>query len=119
MEQTSTMTIVTAIEKDADEVKTVLTIDWTGMTPEMYRALATPTLVIKRQGEYRRGKKIPSADTIVAKDNLPGSRHGMTLEQAASSMNLEQKKAFAAQLAAMIAKETPAEPEAPKMAKKA
>jgi len=108
METTSTITIVTAVNKSAAEQKTVLKINWGGMTEEMYRALATPTLVIKRQGEYRRNEKIPTGDEIMAKDNLPGTRHGMTLEQAVSSMTTEQKQALAKQLAEMIAQEAKA-----------
>jgi hypothetical protein len=116
MDKTSTITIVTAKEKGAPEVKTVLKINWDGMNEEFYRALATPTLIIKRQGEYRR-KGIPASDEILARDNLPGTRHGMTLEQAVTSMSTEQKQALAKQLAEMIAAEAKAaKPEAKKVA---
>jgi hypothetical protein len=105
MSKVNTITIVTAVKKGAPEQKTVLRVNFEGMTEAMYQALATPTLVIKRQGEYRRGEKVPTSDEIMAKDNLPGTRHGMTLEQAVTSMSTEQKQALAKQLAEMIAAE--------------
>jgi hypothetical protein len=99
-----TFTVLTRVNKNAKEEKSVVTLDFTGLNQEGFMALAAPTLIIKAQGEWRRSKTIPPAVTIVAKDNLPGTRHGMTLEQARAMMTLEQKKELAKQLAEDIAK---------------
>src|SRR5258708_35772844 len=52
--------------------RTALTIDWTGCTLEDLKPAAAQTLVINRQGQYRRTKNIPQVDTIKAKDVLSG-----------------------------------------------
>ena len=91
----STFVVATKVDKTAQAVQTSITIDWTGMTEEMYRALATPTLVIKRQGEYRTKGSVPATDTIVAKDNLPGVRSApLTPQQALAALPLAERIAM-------------------------
>ena len=113
-----TYTVVTRLTKHSPEVKTVVTLDFAGLSTEQWALLAAPTLIIKAQGEWRRNESIPANVTLVAKDNLPGTR-GMTLEQARAMMTLEQKQVLAKQLMEDIAKAEREAAEAAKVAKKA
>ncbi len=77
-----TFKVSTRTNEDADPKETVITIVWDGCTDGVIRALARQSLIIKRQGQYRKNG-VPEADEVHAKDYAPGTRHaGMTPEQA-------------------------------------
>lgn len=57
-------TASTKLHKDAQPVKTVLTLDWSNMDRAALIALATKPAVIARQADYRAEGTIPEADTV-------------------------------------------------------
>lgn len=53
-------TVKTKLNKDdKNPVITVLTLDWSGATVEALQGPAADTLIINKQGQWRRAKKIP------------------------------------------------------------
>lgn len=64
----------TRMNKDADSVKTNLTIDWEGCTEDDLRAMAQQALIVKLQGSWRKNG-IPTGDhTVKAADYKVGVR---------------------------------------------
>lgn len=71
---TTAIEVDTRASKDADSIKTNLTIDWDGMTEEDLRALAQQQLIVKLQGAWRKNG-IPEGDhTVKASDYKVGVR---------------------------------------------
>ena len=70
----TSLTVSTKVTKDAEApIKTDLTINWEGMTPEDIRAMAQAALVVKWQAKARQDG-IPTACTINATDYRVGTR---------------------------------------------
>ena len=65
--------VSTKARKDAPAIKTNLTINWDGMTPEEMRELAQAGIVIKWQAD-KRENGIPTEETINAVDYKVGNR---------------------------------------------
>ena len=59
--------------KDAEAVKTDLTLDWTGMELEDLQALAQQALVVKLQGQWRKNG-IPAEVAVIVTDHKVGTR---------------------------------------------
>lgn len=69
----ATYNVNTKQDKDSHAVRTALTIDFTGATPEILQEIATSAIVIKWQGQVRKNG-IPSQASIKAIDYRPGTR---------------------------------------------
>lgn len=67
-------TIETKANKEAEAVKTELTIDWDGMTEDDIRALAQQALIVKLQSGWRKNGIPAGAVTIKAVDHKVGVR---------------------------------------------
>lgn len=93
-----TYDVDTKQDKDSTEAKrTVVTVDFTGATPEQIEALAVRTLIITRQSAWRRNGSIPAKDTIMVKD--AGTRTAFvatpeSLAAKASSMSAAERAAL-------------------------
>jgi hypothetical protein len=70
--QTNT-NVQTRPEAGKEAVTTNLTIDWEGMTEDDLRALAQQSLIVKLQGQWRRGV-IPTELTVKAIEHKVGVR---------------------------------------------
>src|SRR5258705_3032836 len=73
--------------------KTTLTVVWDGASEDGVKALALQALVVKLQGSFR-NKGIPEQLTVNVKDNLPGTRHQMTAEEAFASLSEADRAAL-------------------------
>lgn len=96
----ATFTVNTKPDKDGKPVQTKLTIDFTGVSPEVLQEIATSAIVIKWQGQVRKNG-IPAEAAIKAVDYRPGVRLAQTpptMEQLVSLMTPEQKQALLAKL---------------------
>ncbi len=69
----TTTTISTKPEAGAESVKTEITFNWDGVSPEEIQAIAQRALVVKVQGGYRKNG-IPATDTVNVSDHKPGVR---------------------------------------------
>ena len=69
----ATYNVNTKQDKDSHAVRTALTIDFTGATPEILQEIATSAIVIKWQGQVRKNG-IPATASIKAIDYRPGTR---------------------------------------------
>ena len=92
--------ISTKVDKDADAVRTDLTIDLTGLTQDDVAEYACMHLVVKRQDTYRRAGKIPAKDTFVVPK--PGVRTAESVEDRIARMTPEEKAALIASLQAQM-----------------
>jgi len=91
MAMTTVRKVSTRQDADSGEKWTQITFDWTGVTEAHYRAMAETYLTIRKQTEWRK-KGIPSAVTVKVLDNVPGTRHQMTIEEAFAQMTPEQRQ---------------------------
>src|SRR5882672_1771236 len=105
MEAKTIEMVKTKLNKDdKNTVVTALTLNWTGVTLEMLQGPASQTLVINKQGEWRRKKVIPQTEEVMVKDMIArmGSRSVTpTVEgvvAAASTFSAEQRAALMKQL---------------------
>jgi len=73
MDGKSMFKVTTRKNDSAPEVTTAVTVDWSGLTDEMAKAIMAGALVIKAQGAWRR-KGIPATATLIARDLTPGKR---------------------------------------------
>lgn len=96
--------ISTAIDKNADEKVTQLTIDWTDVSQEKVYELAARSVIITVQGKYRRTKMVPERDTIAVKELGTRAPFQLTPERmvaAVANFTPEQKRALMEQLKGM------------------
>lgn len=90
----------TRANKDADSVKTNLTIDWDGCTEDDLRAMAQQALIVKLQGAWRKNG-IPAGDhTVKAADYKVGVR----AKREPASLDAMLQKLSAEDRAALLAK---------------
>lgn len=86
----------------AEAVKTNLTIDWSDMTAADVQALAQQALIVKLQGNWRKGT-IPAGDfTVKAADYKVGvraPRTKQTLEQMLAALTPAERAALVAKFA--------------------
>jgi len=83
----------------AEAVRTDLTINWEGMTPEEIRELAQQALVVKLQGKWRKDGIPAGAHEVNAADYKVGTRGPRTkptLESLFAAMSAEDRAAFLA-----------------------
>lgn len=100
---TNTTTVDTKANKEAESVKTELTLNWAGMSEEDLRALAQQALIVKLQSGWRKNG-IPDAATVNVVDHKVGTRAPRTAAQIdVASMTPEQKQALLAKLQASLA----------------
>lgn len=94
-------TISTRAKMGAPEVKTVVTLNWTGASDETIKALARQTVIVKWQGGARKNG-IPAAATINVKDYAPGTRHAAPVDVFAliGTLSAEEKARLLASLQA-------------------
>ena len=96
--------VSTRVTKGSAAINTSLTIDWEGMTPEIYQAFATQAIKVKLQSNWRENG-IPSEHTVKAVDIAPGRRIApvMTPEQAMQVVinDPQQRARMLAELLAM------------------
>jgi hypothetical protein len=89
--------------KDAESIKTNLTINWEGMSQEDIVALAQQALVVKLQGAWRKNG-IPNGDfTVNATDYKVGTRAARKpadLATMIAALSPEEKAALLARLTA-------------------
>lgn len=89
--------------KDAESIKTNLTIDWEGVSEDDLRALAQQALVVKLQGSWRKNG-IPDGDfTVMAAEHKVGSRAArkpFDLMASVATLTAEQKAELLARLTA-------------------
>ncbi len=99
----ATFTVSTKPNKTGAEVKTVLTVDWNGITEEQLKAGYASFMVVKLQGGWRKNG-IPSTASVKAADYAPGTRHAggpiplEGIKATLPSMTPEQKAALLALL---------------------
>ena len=95
-------TVKTKLNKDdKNPVITVLTLDWSGATVEALQGPAADTLIINKQGQWRRAKKIPPQHEEKVMDLIArmGSRSSgpVTVESTfaqATALSAEQQDAL-------------------------
>lgn len=95
-------TVVFVTKKDKDQKvgkKTVLTVNWDGLTEDEAKAGYLSFMVVKLQGSYRT-KGIPDKAEVRAKDYAPGQRHSMTPEEAFASLSEAERAKLVAKYAA-------------------
>ena len=73
MDNITKVSVSTKADAKADAVRTNLTLDWEGCSPEDIRALAQQALVVKLQGNCRRNG-IPADTTVKVSDHKVGTR---------------------------------------------
>jgi len=84
-----------------EAVKTNLTLNWEGMTPEDLQALAQQALIVKLQGSWRKGT-IPTDVTVNVVDHKVGTRAPKkSLVEQVATMSAADRAALIAQLTAM------------------
>ena len=106
MDGKSTFTVSTSKDEDAAAVKTVVTVDWSGLTDEGAKAIMAGQLVIKAQGSWRK-KGIPATATLIARDLTPGKRVAevVTLDterERAKVLTAEEKRKLANEILASL-----------------
>jgi hypothetical protein len=90
----------TKANKEAESVKTNLTIDWTNVSVEDMQALAQQALIVKLQGNWRKNG-IPAGDaTVKAADYKVGVR----AKREPASLDAMLQKLTADERAALLAK---------------
>jgi hypothetical protein len=102
------ITVKTKLDKNDKNPKvTVLTLDFEGCTVEMLAGPAADTLVINKQGAWRRAKAIPAKEDVLVKDMIArmGSRSQapLTVEgiaAVAGTMKPEEVEALIAKIRA-------------------
>lgn len=73
MDNITKVSVSTKADAKAEAVRTNLTLDWEGCSPEDIRALAQQALVVKLQGNWRRNG-IPTDTTVKVSDHKVGTR---------------------------------------------
>ena len=73
MDNITKVSVSTKADAKAEAVRTNLTLDWEGCSPEDIRALAQQALVVKLQGNWRRNG-IPADTTVKVSDHKVGTR---------------------------------------------
>lgn len=73
MDNITKVSVSTKAEAKADPIRTNLTLDWEGCSPDDIRALAQQALVVKLQGGWRRNG-IPTDTTVKVSDHKVGTR---------------------------------------------
>ena len=106
MDGKSMFKVTTRKNDSAPEVTTAVTVDWSGLTDEMAKAIMAGALVIKAQGAWRR-KGIPDTATLIARDLTPGKRVAevVTLDterERTKQLNTEEKRKLAAEILASL-----------------
>ncbi len=95
-------TVSTKATKDADAVKTELTLDWEGMSEDDLRALAQQALIVKLQGTWRKNG-IPAEATVKVAEHKVGTRAPRVAGAVnISAMTAEQRATLLAQLQASL-----------------
>ncbi len=97
--------VSTKARKDAEAIKTNLTINWDGMTEEDIRAIAQQALIVKVQGGWRTNG-IPTECTLKAVEHKVGTRTvavKQTLEEQVKSLSATDRAALIAKLQASLA----------------
>jgi hypothetical protein len=92
--------VSTRKDKNSDEVKTNLTLNWDGVTEDDLRALAQQALIVKLQGGWRKNG-IPSEVTVKVIEHKVGTRAPrgpIDLATAIQNLNPEERKALLAKL---------------------
>lgn len=103
MNNVTKIEVDTKANKDAESVKTNLTIDWEGMTSEDVQALAQQALIVKLQNGWRKNG-IPNGDHTVKaaefKIGVRAKREPASLESLLQKLSAEERaellKKFAA-----------------------
>ena len=99
MNTTTAIEVDTRPSKDADSIKTNLTIDWADMTEDDLRALAQQQLIVKLQGAWRKNG-IPAGDhTVKAADYKVGvraKREPASIEAMLQKLSPEERQALLA-----------------------
>lgn len=90
----------TRANKDADSVKTNLTIDWDGCTEDDLRAMAQQALIVKLQGAWRKNGIPAGEHTVKAADYKVGVR----AKREPASLDAMLQKLSAEDRAALLAK---------------
>ena len=89
----------TKANKDAESVKTNLTIDWSEMSTDDVQALAQQALIVKLQGAWRKNG-IPDGDfTVKASDHKIGvraKREPASVESLLQKLSPEERQALLA-----------------------
>ena len=89
----------TRANKDANSVKTNLTIDWDGCTEDDLRAMAQQALIVKLQGSWRKNG-IPNGEfTVKAADYKVGvraKREPASIEAMLRKLTPEERQALLA-----------------------
>ncbi len=65
---TTTTTTKTRLSQEEQPVETKVTVDWSNISTDDLRALATRTIIIAKQAEWRKAGEIPIECTIDAHD---------------------------------------------------
>ena len=95
----------TRVKEGAPQHETVMTVDCTGMTQELWEAFAFGALVVKIQQPMRKKGVIPATLSIVMKDHAPGVRQSAappTKEEAKEIWKAEYAKASPEERTAML-----------------
>ena len=95
--------VKTAVDEDGDQKQTAVTVDFEGVSPEQIEALAARTLIITRQGAWRRAGSIPATDVILAKQAGTRQAFAETPDSIAAraAADPEYRKTLMAKLAAL------------------
>lgn len=108
MQLRTTHSISTKKDKDSPERTTQLTLDWTGVTPELMQGIATRQIVVTLQGRFRNSDApIPASYEFKVADYNSKVAEPVTVETTlarASALTPEEQKKLLAQLTANLAK---------------
>jgi hypothetical protein len=103
MNNVTKIEVDTKANKDAESVKTNLSIDWTGMEPSDIQALAQQALIVKLQGNWRKNG-IPAGNHEVKavdfKVGVRAKREPQTLESLLQKLSAEERAALLAKFSA-------------------
>lgn len=72
-------TFNTRLAKGADATQSTVTFDWSGVTDDQLRELATRSIVIATQAMYRTAEMVPKNDTVKVAELLKRERGGFKL----------------------------------------
>lgn len=100
------LNVRTALDEDAAQQVTVLTIDWDGSTDQQVAALAARSIVIDRQRKWRKAKDIPGADSVKVSELLVSASGTIATKEStaaqAKTLSLQDQEELIKQLQAQV-----------------